>query len=344
MKPMPTAQNVRITDALRCTLLNAPRGPNLACPRPTLNGVRSPLPSAWLWRNVVLQPRDRVALAHWQGVQLAGLVSARTRAGHRAWEIDGLYLPDDALGPTAGAYGGSPGGAGNSNDRGGAGADSLALLEHLLQEVGERSGERLFLRLAANSPALALARRAGFTAACNEILLDGSGPGVACDTPMQSTDSFVQERLRPRLPADGYGLFQLYCASVPVRVRQALGLTFDQWQEAREPDCSRVSVGQSQEWVVDHSDRIIGWVRLESRGRSSRAEVMTHPDHPDLLFRLVDFALARGPRPRWLVPDYQEPVAERLRSRGYRQAAQYTLLVKMVAVPALRYGMAPVEA
>ena len=341
---MPTAQNVRITDALRCTLLNAPRGPNLACPRPTLNGGRSPLPSAWLWRNVVLQPRDRVALAHWRGAQLAGLVSARTRTGHRAWEIDGLYLPDDAFGPAASANGGSFDGAAHLDNLGGAGADSLALLEHLLLEVGERSGERLFLRLAAKSPALALAKRVGFTASFNETLLDGPGLAPACDSPTQTTDSFVQERLRPRLPADSYGLFQLYCASVPVRVRQALGLTFDQWQEAREPDCSRVAAGQPQEWVVDQSNRIIGWVKLEGRGRSSRAEVMTHPDHPDLLFRLVDFALARGHRPRWLVSDYQEPVADRLRSRGYRQVAQYTLLVKMVAVPALRYGMAPVEA
>ena len=343
MRPMPTAQNFRITDALRCTLLNAPRSPNLACPRPALSGGRSPLPSAWLWRNVVLQPRNRIALADWRGSHLAGLVSARTRAGHRAWEIDGLYLPDDALAPD-GRNAGAANGTAHSHGLGEPAADSLALLEHLVQEVGERYGERLFLRLASNSPALTLAKRVGFTAIFNEALLAGPGRTSSGDSPAQTPDSFIRERLRPRIPADSYGLFQLYCASVPVRARQALGLTFDQWQDAREPECGRVAPGQSQEWVADEAGRIIGWVRLDSRGSSSGAEVMAHPDHPDLLFRLVDFALARAPRLRWLVPDYREPVAERLRGRGYRQVAQYTLLARTVAVPALRYGMAPVEA
>ena len=344
MKPMPNAQAFRITDALRCTLLNAPRGPNLACPRPALSSSRSALPGAWLWRNVVLQPRDRVALAHWRGTHLAGLVSARTRAGHRAWEIDGLYLPADTFAGVAPNNGGSTDGDGRFYDLGEAGADSLTLLEHLLQEVGERSGERVFLRLGSKSPALALAKRSGFVASFNETLLAVPGLAPVNGPANLPQESFIQERLRPRLAADNYGVFQLYCASVPVRVRQALGLTFDLWQDAREPDCGRVAAGQQQEWVVDHSNRIVGWLRIGARGGSSGAEVMAHPDHPDLLFRLVDFALARDPRLRWLVPDYREPVANRLRSRGYRQVAEYTLLVKMVAVPALRYGMAAVEA
>lgn len=354
-EPTPSVQAFRISDALRCALLNAPPGPNLACPRESLAGPAWPgpsrLPSVGLWKDAVLQPKDRVALAGWQGLRLAGLVSARARPGGRAWGIDGLYLPAECR----------PSGNGRGpteeppdcrhHDFSAAATGSLALLEELCLAVGQRSAERVFLRLAAGSPALSLARRSGFVAGCNETLLAGPGRRAGCGagpTHPLAEDSPEYDRpgagFRPRRPADDYGLFQLFCASTPVRVRQALGLTFDQWRDARELDCRRGATWRRQEWVAEHSGRLVGWVQLTARGRTAEAEVMAHPDYPELLFRLVDFALARAPRLRWLVPDYREAVSDRLRRHGFRETAQYIMLVKLVAVPALRYGMAPVEA
>lgn len=339
MKPNSTVQSFRITDALRCTLLNAPGKPNLACPRPALNGNQVPLYGARLWRNAVLQPRNRLALARWQVTRLTGLVSARTRSGPRAWEVDGLYLPAAAPQPV---NGNGQGGDNHKLDQ--VNADALALLEDLFQAVGERAGERIFLRLPADSSTLTLARRSGFIVACNETLVEGPGSLHLNGADREATDHPDAGGLRPRLPSDDYGVFQLYCASVPARVRQAMGLTFDQWQDGREAPARGVTPSRQEEWVAEEAGRIVGWVRLAGRGKSVGAEVMAHPDHPELLFRLVDFASRRCPRLRWLVPEYQSPVRDRLVGRGGRQAAEYTMMVKMVAVPALQYGMAPVEA
>ncbi|CAI8033305.1 hypothetical protein GBAR_LOCUS18784 [Geodia barretti] len=345
---MQNVQSFRITDALRCTLLNAPRGPNLACPRPTVAGSDRPyMQSARLWRNAVMQPRNRLAVAHWQGARLTGLVSARTRAGHRAWDIDGLYLPAENLTERPCSYNDNGFPASDATGHHGldeAATDSLSLLEELFQSAGERSAERIFVRLASNCPAISLARRSGFVACFSESLLEGAGPGIGNGSASPPKRSNSDDLMRLRLPADNYGLFQLYCASTPVRVRQMLWLTFDQWLDARDADCSRLAAGRHQEWVAEHKDRIIGWVKVTGRGGTSEAEVMAHPDRPDLLFELIDFALARAPRLRWLVPDYQGPVSDRLAARGFRQVADFTMLVKMVAVPAVRYGMATVEA
>ena len=140
---MSSVQSLRITDALRCTLLNAPRGPNLACPNPTMNTGRPRYNGASLWRNAVLQPRGRVALARWEGARLAGLASARTRSGHRAWELDGLYLP--LVSPSL--SNGSAAGAGeHCHELSEGETEALALLEETFRAVGERSGERVFLR------------------------------------------------------------------------------------------------------------------------------------------------------------------------------------------------------
>ncbi len=354
-EPTPSVQSFRISDALRCALLNALRGPNLACPRESLAGTAWPgpgrFPSVGLWKNAVLQPKDRVALAGWQGIRLAGLVSARARPGGRAWGIDGLYLPAECL-PTGNGHGLPEEHNRRHHDFSAAGTGPLALLDELYLAVGHRSAERVFLRLAAGSPALPLARRSGFVPCGNETLLTGPGRHRASygNGPTHPPEAAPLEYslpgagFRPRSASDDYGLFQLFCASTPVRVRQALGLTFDQWQDARDLDCRRGATWRRQEWVAEHSGRLVGWVQLTARGRTAEAEVMAHPDYPELLFRLVDFALARGPRLRWLVPDYREAVSDRLLRHGFRETAQYIMLVKLVAVPALRYGMAPVEA
>lgn len=338
MKPSSTAKSFRITDALRCTLLNAPGKPNLACPRPALDGDQFPLYGARLWRNAVMQPRNRLALARWQGTRLTGLVSARTRSGPRSWEVDGLYLP--ATAPEVKGNGHS----GQSYKLDQVNADALALLEDLFQAVGERAGERIFLRLPTDSVTLTLARRCGFIVACNETLVVGPGSPHLNGAPRETAGTWAASGLRPRAPSDEYGVFQLYGASVPPRVRQAMGLTFDQWRDGREALARGVTPTRQQEWVAEESGRIVGWVRLAGRGRTVGAEVLAHPDHPDLLFRMVDFASSRYPGLRWLVPDYQSPVVDRLKGRGGRQLGEYTMMVKMVAVPALQYGMAPVEA
>ena len=356
---MKLMQSFRISDALRCTLPQPPRGPNLACPRESLAGVMPGRQNALLWKSALWQSADRVALAQWDGWRLNGLVSARIRCGRRAWEIDGLYFPGRAALSAAAA----------ADNRNGAGlraihppgdesdAAALELLEQLIAAVGWRSGERIFLRLAANCPALPLARRSGFHPCFNETLLagyggrinpnpDSGGRPVAAvkGSPAGRDAGSGMGNLRPRQPAEDYALFQLFCASTPVAVRDALGLTFDQWQAAREPLFRQGNGGRAQEWVSAHKDRITGWLGLAQRRRAVEAMAMVHPDYPEQQAVLLDAALARPGGQRWLIPEYRAAMADRLLGQGFQARAQYTMLVKLAAVPARSYGMAAVEA
>ena len=341
MRPMSTAQTFRITDALRCTWNGAPGGSNLASPREQVVGAAPTWPGGIIWQDAVVKPRNRVSLGYWDGKKLRGMVSARRRSGQKSWEIDRLHL-----------YGSWPSlqyqDYGTFDERWDSGwyedfsaeDAGLELLEQLNAAIGGHAAQRIYLRLPANSPALPLARRCGFTAGVAETLLEGYGGNAGGVLPPREGPS----GMRPAHGQDEYGLFQLYCASAPAKAREALGLTFDQWQEHREVGASFFKPAGHREWVADGPDRLAGWLRITRRWIIADVQTMTHPGYPEALYPALDYALAQPGIQRWLVPDYQKAVADRLCARGFRRVADYTMLVKMVAVPALRYGMAPVEA
>lgn len=311
-------ETFHIGDALRCVLLNEPRGPNLACSPDALSG-----PAAFgkmtLWRDILRQRRHRVTLGWWEGFRLASLASVRAGAGLRVWEVDHLHLPaSPEEAPSDGGYD-------QENPR------CYELLEQLARTVGQQAGERIFLRLPADSPAVPLARRAGFFPYFEETVLEGQagspkagGPPVSC---------------RERWPQDDHALFQLFAAATPPQVRAALGLTFDQWQGARD-----LHPRWSREWVSPHNGRITGWLGLSSRSGVVQGQLLVHPDHPEVGPALMGLGLARGGFQRWLVADYQGSVTDRLGRCGFREVARYALLVKTVTARVLSRGMAPVEA
>ena len=341
MKANSAVQPFRIADALRCSWNGLPSGPNLASPREQVAGPAATRPSSIIWQNAVMKSRDRVSFGYWDGKKMWGMVSARSNPGRKSWEIDRLYL-----------YGSWPSldylDYGDFRDRWDIGwyedfsaeDAGLELLEQVIAAIGERAAQRIYLRLPANNPAVTIAQRSGFTAGVTETLLEGYGGNAGGILPPKEGP----QGMRPVGPPDEYGLFQLYCASAPVKAREALGLTFDQWQEHRETGGSLFKPAGYREWVADGPDRLAGWLRLTRRWVTVEVQTMTHPDHPEALYPAMDYALAQPGIQRWLVPDYQKPVADRLCHRGFRQVAEYTMMVKMVAVPARQYGMAPVEA
>ena len=341
-------QTFRISDALLCILLNAPRGPNFACPRVSLsittNGW-SPahLPrNARLWTETLVQRQDRVTVVWWDGIRFGGLASAGSRAGSRVWEVDHLYLPTT---PTLL----HPNGQWIYCEQE---VPYLELLERLVQLAGGRNAERVFLRLRSGNPVIALARRVGFFPYFEETLLEGKSSGgqascygqIAQISPINNLRKSADERAPAdspgdRRPEDDYGLFQLFSASTPARVRAALGLTFDQWKDARE----RHGHGR-REWVARTNDKIVGWLSLVTRQHIEHGELMAHPNHPEVLPALMGLALAGGGRQRWLVPDYQESVGDLLRGQGFQEAARYAMLIKTVAAQVKSHGMVPLEA
>ena len=135
----------RINDVLRCMLMNAPGGTNLATPAETVHRAR-PLRRASLWRDSLANRDDRIVLTDWDGFKLRGLAAARALNGGGAWRIDRLHLagPDPTL-PLAG-----------EKVRWAAGLD---LLEAVAQAAGQRGAERVFLRTPEGSPVADLAQR-----------------------------------------------------------------------------------------------------------------------------------------------------------------------------------------
>ncbi len=320
-------QNIRITDAVRCLLLNVPNAPNLVCPGDTLptgGGIKR----SSIWRDALAQPRHRITLLSWNGPRLVGLVSARARRGPRVWEIDRLHIPDRA---TADLPSMSQGNAISRHHP--ENPALLSLLDGLAPEVGHRKAERIFIRIPAGSPLASRAQRAGFFPLLEESLLEGRGIGVAV------RHGEAPAGLQPREPRDDYPLFQLFCAATPQRVRSGLGLTYDQWRDAQEP-AGRVY----QQLVLREQDRVTGMLAVHSSNGLETGRIISHPGYPGSLATLVEHAMARPFSSRWLVPGYLERERDALLRYGLQETARFTVLVKTVAVPVVERGMAAVEA
>ena len=91
--------------------------------------------------------------------------------------------------------------------------------------------------------------------------------------------------------------------------------------------------------------RVIGWLGISRCRLVTGAEVLAHPNNPDLWEALLERALEHEGVQRWLVPDYQEVVAGLLLRRQFQELARYSVMIKKtVATPVLSPGMAAAEA
>ena len=136
----------RVGDALRCMLVNAPGGVNLAAPTESVVRCR-PLRNSTFWRQSLARSSSRVTVGDWNGMDLSSLASARVRSGVRAWEVDRLHLQETD--------------------------QALELLEQVVRAAGARGAERVFLRVPSDSGMVDTARRVGFFPYYEEIHLTG---------------------------------------------------------------------------------------------------------------------------------------------------------------------------
>ena len=319
-------QSLRITDALRCILLNGVNGPNVACPKEAM-GRKASRENVNLCKQALTPSPSRITLGWWKGVNLGGLVSAHTRAGSRIWEVDRLYL--HSLGPDRGADRDADTGWPSPAPE----LESLELLESLVHQAGCKSAERIFLRIPSVSPVATVAQRCGFFPSFGETLFEGKNIAAA-----SSEDSPIPN-LRTRLIQDDYPLFQLFTAATPPSVRTAVAMTFDQWRDSQEG-----LQENTRQWVVECDDRITAWLSLPGSHRNGPAQLLVHPDHPELVPDLINLALNSAGARSWLLPDYQDHLRSYLQQRGLQAVTNYTMLIKTVAVPVRSPGVAAVEA
>ena len=296
----------RLGDALRCMLVDAPGGTNLAAPTESVVRCR-PLRNSTFWRQSLARSSNRVTVGDWNGMRLSSLASARMRSGVRAWEVDRLHLKEPK--------------------------QALDLLEQIVQCAGSRGAERVFLRVPCDSKIVDEARRAGFSPYYEEMHLTGSEWLPNAPVSGEAPDRFTEAERRP---PDQQGLFQLYCAATPQRVREGIGMTIDQWLDSQEPAQTR-----RDETVLKLDGKIVGWRMREPFGKTATGQLIGHSDHPETIQHLVRMSCQTQ---NWLVPDYQEHIAGLLDRQGLHEAGRYTMLIKTVTVPVRSREFSYVEA
>ena len=240
---------------------------------------------------------------------IEGLVCLRSCRGPSAWEVERLLL---ALGHEG---------------------CCLALLERLGSAGDDGVGAgRLFLRIESHSYTVNVARQAGFSQHLTEFLYRlEEEPRVEPPEPPVV--------LRPRLSADDYGLFRLYSATVPLRVRSVEGMTFEEWHQSR----ARVAV---RELVFESGGEITAWLRIRPEGMAGQFDIVTDLGSAEL-GRLVDYCLSvlSGRNPVYcLVPEFQQQLRHILEERGFRQVAEYCCLSKQLVVRVHEPQLVPLSA
>lgn len=236
-----------------------------------------------------------------RGRQIQGLATARELAKHKAWEIDTLV---DAT------------------------RDGYEVTTALLAQAGEAAAEagvgHVLLRMHADAPAIAAARRAGFVVALQERLWAGSpvapeGEGAA--------DTATACAVRETEEADAHALFQLHNRALPIGARQAIAMTFEEWEAV---DDRRWAGRGSLSYVAVDDGRVRGALRLEGEqftllvepGAEETARALLHVATPHLLH--CDRVLA-------LLPDCAATPAGLLRARGFEPGDEYVLLALRTA-------------
>ena len=229
-----------------------------------------------------------------RGATIRGLVSARRRAKRSAWEVDCLINADE--------------------DRSIAGA----LLERMAADVGRQGAERVFLRVAADSGLVEIARGAGFFAYARETLYRADDP-----FPVDDPDLL----LRPATKTDAFGIYQLYNAVTPANVRAIEGQTLREWQAARE-----LWGGSPADQVLEEDGIITGWLRL-LRANGGRFALLVHPEHRDPeAFLRTALARLKGSHPLLcLAPAHGYPSSGGLLRLGFAAAGEYTTMAKRLA-------------
>ena len=206
------------------------------------------------------------------------------------------------------------------------------LLERLAFAGGKLKAERIFLRLDSSSPAVDMAKQAGFNHYLTEHL-------YCLEEGRQTEPKESRLVLRPKSSADEHGLFRLYSAAAPHQVRCAEGMTLQEWSQSRDKDATR-------ELVLEKGGEISAWLRLRLGRTAGRFEIVTELGAEEL-GQLVNYSLAalRGRHPVYcLVPEFQQQLQRILEEQGFSRVESYACLSKQLAVRVREPQLVPLRA
>src|SRR5216684_6085206 len=288
---------------------------------------RLPLPP--ILRNIFpLNPASRTWICedHWR---ILGFAQVQERPLHTMWDISFLasmvqrnVSSDDVL---------------------------AALLEYMLEMAAGHGILRIFAKVEDEIPEQELFQRTGFQRYAREL------------TYVYDLDNGTPETSSPNLPAlrrwnrhHVWGLHQLYRSVTPQRVQMA-ELLDDSEEFAKlhvgslRPLPSPLGRG-NENYVCDVGVRLGAWLRL-CRGHGSaphQLSLIVHPEHSELAEPLLRFGIRRlqedGVTTRRIyckVREYESFVIAALRNSGFEQASIKALLVRHIALLAMRQRTVP---
>ena len=253
-----------------------------------------------------LTPRSRDVWVFVENGSVHGLASIRQRSGPKSWEVSHLFADFSSTHAV------------------------VRLLERAAASAGSRGGERVFLRVEVDSPIIPTARLAGYFPSHLETVFRGIPSHSEPSRSEPSHSLFdADSQFRARRSVDDYALFRLYNAATPVKVRQLVGMTFDQWASSYER-----SPGRPAESVLVVEGDVRGWLCTSSRLGQGVLAVRLHPSYDGHTREVVEAGLRRLKDTRTvfaIVEEYAPRFATALEGLGFEAQGEYVVLVKSVA-------------
>jgi len=217
-----------------------------------------------------------------------------------------------------------------------------ALLEYTTEMAATHGILRIFAKVEDEVPELGLFQRSGFQRYARELTYvypprPVSGPG---EPPLSSLRRWNRHY--------AWGLHQLYRAITPQRVQMAELLESSEEYAKLHVGAHPLFSNRNENYVCDVGVRLGAWLRL-CRGQGSaphRLFLNVHPEHVDLAEPLLRFGIRRlqenGIRPIYcMVREYDDVVITALRTSGFEQTSTKDLLVRHMALLAMRQSTVP---
>lgn len=305
-------RSIRPTDLRLLARFNQRATVNAACSRKELSRPGRGISLGLLLQHWLSLDENRQTWVSVDNRRITGLISAKHEQS--VWEIDRLLL--------------------------GAETDSMvvrSLFSYLAAVGGEVGIQKVFLRISQDSPIIESARGAGFVEYNLETL-------YVRPLTVPNFPHVPLEGLRQKSGVDEHALFQLYCQSVPVPVREAEAMVLDEWQQLRQRNRPVV---KRREMVLERDGEIIAWLQTGLRNGAGQLEVLVQPGEERYIPGLINTGTALigdGVPIYCLVSGHQAGLPIALEDAGFVSLTEYRAFVMQLAVRVRQPRLVPVQA
>jgi hypothetical protein len=199
------------------------------------------------------------------------------------------------------------------------------LLRFGIVAAGLQGVRRLYARVPTGSPVLGAMRRIGFFPYASEQIY--ASPNLQ-PQPMAPS-------VRPQVPADLWGIHQLYTAVVPKQVQYAEALSSECWSvgSSRQPAGIR-----RRGWVLETSEGIVAYGRVVSTTDAHVVRLIVDPAHREVARDVMTTIMASLANRAGLnvfceLHGYESELGDMLRQLGFEAYLEQDLHVKYTVVP-----------